>query len=155
MTEFKIGDIVRMSKGEPDTPGYEAWVRVVTSNDLTAKEISLGVLRSFEDVGWTVELVERSAPSLPTKPNALGWATWDGKRCIVRRNVLESWDAYDYSGMRYMVSSESLSDFTEAALIPKKLADEITEWADDEGGKWLASVILQQIADHLKGQDDE
>lgn len=156
MTEFKPGDIVRLTKGEPDKPGYRVEVRSITEGISESPEVNSRLLRTFENAGWTVELVERPAPPLPTKPNSLGWATVYGIQRFVRLGVCGQWEAYGEDGALVIKPHPSaIEDFTEAVLIPKELADEITEWADDEGGKWLASVILQQIADHLKGQDDE
>ena len=156
MTEFKVGDIVRLTRGEPDRPGYRVEVRTVAGGFSKSSEINLLTLRTFENAHWTVELIERPAPPLPTKPNTLGWAKFGGKRCIVRRNVYDGWDVYDCLGIEHVVSSEALSDFTEAVLIPKKLADKVMGWADDDHRRgWYTDGIMQQIADHLKGQDDE
>lgn len=153
MTEFKPGDIVRMTKGEPDKPGYEMWVREVASDDPRTGGISLAVLRAFEDVGWKIELIERP---LPTRPNALGWATVDGIRRLVRLGVFGQWEAYNKDGALVTKPRPgAIEDLTEAVLIPKELADKIMEWVVDEGWKWHAGGILEQIADHLKGQDDE
>ena len=153
MTEFKIGDIVRLTKGEPDTPGHGAWVLVVTSGDLSAGTISLCALRAFEDAGGKIELIERP---LPTTPNTLGWATAGGGHRIVRRNAGGTWNFYDERGFAYVIDEEDLPDFTEAVLIPKTLADKIIEWAADplQRGRTIGGV-LEQIADHLKGQGDE
>lgn len=63
MTEFKPGDIVRLTKSEPDKSGYESWEWEVNSDDLSTGRIRISpsVLRAFEEIGWTVELVERPA----------------------------------------------------------------------------------------------
>ena len=152
MTEFKPGDIVRITRGEPGAPGYEDWVRVVTSNYLSAKEISVSVLMSFEEDGWTIELVERP---LPTRPNTFGWAMYQGERSLVRRDHVR-WSVHVANGKTRLIADSDLSDFTEAVLIPKELADKIIEWTADpfRRGATIGGV-LEQIADHLKGQDDE
>lgn len=154
MTEFKPGDIVRITRGEPGAPGYEDWVRVVTSNYLNAKEISVSVLMSFEEDGWTIELVERP---LPTTPNTLGWAAVNGIRRFVRLGVFGQWEAYNEDGALVIKPHpNAIEDFTEAVLIPKDLADKVAEWADDDHRRgWHTDSILEQIAGHLKGQDDE
>ncbi|MFB9776142.1 hypothetical protein [Brevibacterium otitidis] len=64
MTEFKIGDIVRIMKGEPDKPGYRVEVRTVTEGISESPEVNLHTLGTFENAGWTVELIERPAPTL-------------------------------------------------------------------------------------------
>ena len=153
-TEFKIGDIVRLTKGEPDTPGYGAWVLVVTSGDLSSGTISLCALRAFEDAGGEIELVERP---LPTRPNTLGWATVNGTRRLVRLGVCGQWEVYGKNGALAVKPRPSVvEDFEEAVLIPKGLADKVMEWADDDHRRgWHSDGIMQQIADHLKGQDDE
>lgn len=156
MTEFKPGDIVRLTKGEPDKPGYGCQVREVSHNRVGPGMAAPFALRACERDGWTVELISRPAPPLPTKPGTLGWATVDGGRCIVRRNAGGTWSVYDEIGFAYAVRDEDLSDFEEAVLIPKKLADEVMEWADDDHRRgWCTDGIMQKIADHLKGQDDE
>ena len=157
MTEFKPGDIVRLTKGKRGEPGFVEQVKRVgpyTDHLRYESVVALTELPTFiRTYNWKIELVERP---LPTSPNTLGWATWEGERRIVRRrNVFEVWDAYDCSGTRYVVASGSLSNFTEAVLIPKTLADKVMEWAGDEGGKWYAGGILERIAGHLKGQDNE
>lgn len=156
MTEFKIGDIVRLTKGEPDKAGYQCKVRKASRNSTTPYLIGLPDLHKAKEDGWTVELIERPAPPLPTKPSTLGWATWEGERCIVRRNAGGAWSIYDESGVAYVASDEDLSDFTEAVLIPKELADRVAEWSNRAyRPARLANGILQQIADHLKGENDE
>ncbi|MCT1689891.1 hypothetical protein M3B11_02770 [Brevibacterium sp. p3-SID960] len=156
MTEFKPGDIVRMIKGEPYKPGYEVWVREVTSGVPSTKKIRLSRLRAFEDGDWTVELIERPAPPLPTRPNTLGWANVNGIRRFVRLGVFGQWEAYNKDGALVTKPRPgAVEDFTEAVLIPKELADKVMEWVCDEGGEWHAGGILEQIAVHLKGQDDE
>lgn len=155
MTEFKIGDIVRLTKGEPDKPGHEIWVREVTSGDLSTGRISSSALRAFEDVGWTVELIERPAPPLPTKPNTLGWATVDGTRYLTRL-ANGVWELYDEDGRLGSAAHPStIEDFTEAVLIPKTLANKVMGWADDKVVDWRVGGLLERIANHLKGQDDE
>ena len=151
MTEFKIGDIVRMTKGEPDKPGHEMWVRQVASDDPRAGEISPAVLRAFEDVGWTVELVERPAPPLPTRPNTFGWATLVGTRYLARLADGQL-EAYNKDATLVLKPRPSaIEGFEEAVLIPKDLADKVTEWADDDHRRgWHTDSILEQIADHLK-----
>lgn len=153
MTEFKIGDIVRLTKGKPDKPGYRAEVRSVTEGISESPEVNLRVLGTFENAGWTVELIERPAPPLPTRPNTLGWATVDGVRRLVRL-ADGLWELYDKDG-DLIETNVTVSGFEEAVLIPKELADKVMEWAGDEGGKWRAGGILEQIADYLKGQDNE
>lgn len=159
MTEFKIGDVVRLTTGEPDKPGYRVEVRTVTEGISKGSKINLRTLEACEDDYWTVELIERPAPPLPTKPNTLGWATVDGTRHLSRLSADGLWELYDEDGLLGSVAHQStIEDFEEAVLIPKELADEITEWADDEDGdwaEWYSDTLLQQIADHLKGQDDE
>ena len=155
MTEFKKGDIVRMTKGEPDKPGYRVEVRTVAEAPSARQEVDLYALQVHKKQGWTVELIERPAPPLPTRPNTLGWATDRGERRIVRRNDVGTWSVYDEDGFAYVVPDEDMSDFEEAVLIPKTLADRVMEWAGDEGGKWYAGGILERIADHLKGQGDD
>lgn len=153
MTEFQIGDIVRLTKGEPDAPGHGAWVLVVTSGDLSAGTISLCALRAFEDAGGKIELIERTASPLPTTPNTLGWATVDGVRSLARL-AAGRWELYDTNGSLGAIPHPSaIEDFTEAVLIPKKLAEQITAWAG--GGAVDADRILNDLAAHLKGQDDE
>lgn len=153
MTEFKIGDIVRMTKGEPDRPGYKCEVREVSYDHAVPGEIGPSWLSSYENSGWTVELIERP---LQTKPNTLGWVTVDGTRRFARLSAGGTWNFYDERGFAYVIDGEDLPDFTEAALIPRKLADKVMEWADDDHPRgWYTVSILQQIADHLKGQDDE
>ncbi|WP_420733158.1 hypothetical protein [Brevibacterium luteolum] len=61
MTEFKIGDVVRMTKGEPGRPGYRVDVRTITEGYSESPEINLLTLRTFENAHWTVELIERPA----------------------------------------------------------------------------------------------
>lgn len=63
MTEFKIGDIVSLTKGEPDRPGYESRVREVSYDRVAPGMIELAVLHVYEEKGWTVELIERPAVS--------------------------------------------------------------------------------------------
>lgn len=160
MTEFQVGDIVRMTKGEPDKPGYRVEVRTVTEGYSESPEINLLTLRTFENTHWTVELVERPAPPLPTKPNTLGWATVDGGRYLARLGAGGViWELYDKDGdLIETAPASTMPGFEEAVLIPKELADEITEWADDEDGdwaEWYSDTLLQKIAHHLKGQDDE
>ena len=156
MTEFKVGDIVRLTKGEPGRPGCWTQVREV-SYDLTAQEtIEPLSLRGYESSGWKVELIERPAPPLPTKPNTFGWAEYKGERHIVRYDAYGRWSVYGYNGKTYLVADSDLSDFTEAVFIPKDLADEVVSWRNDARRRaWLAGSILQQVADFLKGQDDE
>lgn len=151
MTEFKIGDIVRITRGEPGAPGYEDWVRVVTSNYLSAKEISVSVLMSFEEDDWTVELIERP---LPTTPNTLGWATVGGVRSLARLGVCGLWETYGADGsLGAKPHPSTIEDFEEAVLIPEKLADEIIAWADN--GAVDGDRLLNGLAAHLKGHDDE
>lgn len=155
VSEFKIGDIVRLTKGEPDTPGYESWVReVALESDGTA--VCNWLLRFYEEHGWAVELISRPQPSLPTKPNALGWATYLGERRLVRRDAYRGWSTYATNGNTYSVVDDDLSDFEEAALIPKELADRIVE-ADESAmvSVLAAERLLSELAEHLKGQDDE
>lgn len=154
MTEFKNGDIVRLTKGEPDKPGYRVDVRTVTEGYSESPEINLLTLRAFEHARWTVELIERP---LPTRPNTLGWALIAGTRYLARLGTGGIiWELYDKGGdLIETAPASSMPDFEEAVLIPKELADKVMEWAGDEGGKWRASGILAQIAGHLKGQDDE
>ena len=155
MTEFKAGDIVRLTKGEPDKPGYEVQVREVSDDSTASGLIGLGVLARYEDVGWTVELIERPAPPLPTRPNAIGWATVGGVRSLARL-AAGRWELYDTNGSLGAIPHPSaIEHFEEAVLIPKDLADKATEWVDDEGGEWHAGGLVEQIADHLKGQDDD
>ncbi|MBD8019365.1 hypothetical protein [Brevibacterium gallinarum] len=157
-TEFTFGDIVRITRGEPGTPGYEEMVREVVRLSRRNSEIELFLVQVFAKESWNVELIERPAPPLPTDPNTLGWATYLGKRRIVRRDAYGLWDIYDSGGEDSVAADSDLSDFTEAVLIPKELADEVTAWADDEDGdwaEWYSDTLLQKIADHLKGQDDE
>ncbi|PMB98486.1 hypothetical protein [Brevibacterium luteolum] len=156
MTEFKVGDIVRMTKGEPDKPGYRVDVRTVTEGYSESPEINLLTLRAFENARWTVELIERPAPPLPTKPNALGWATVDGRRYLARLSY-DQWELYNTDGVLGATPHPSaIEGFEEAVLIPKELADKVVSWSNDAHRRgWLAGSILQQVADHLKGQDDE
>ncbi|GAA1361257.1 hypothetical protein [Brevibacterium luteolum] len=152
MTEFKKGDIVRLTRGEPDMPGYGCQVREVTYGRVARGMIEPHILPVYEERGWKIELIERP---LPTKPNTLGWATVDGRRYLARLSY-DQWELYNTDGVLGATPHPSaIEDFAEAALIPKELADKVMEWAGDEGGKWRAGGILQQIADHLKGQDDE
>lgn len=151
VTEFKLGDIVRLTKGEPDKPGYECRVREVTSGDLSPGRITSSMLRAFENAGWTVELVERP---LPTKPNTLGWATVGDSRHLARL-ACGQWELYSSDGSLGAIPHPStIEDFEEAVLIPKELADEITAWNRRENAKG-ALALLAEIADHLKGQDNE
>lgn len=155
MTEFKPGDIVRLTKGEPDKPGYQGWVREVTSGILsTGKKVSLSKLREFEALGWVAELIERPAPPLPTKPNTLGWATVDGVRSLARLGVCGLWETYGSDGaLGAKPHPSTIEDFEEAVLIPKELADRITAWPETRGE--LATVLVADLAAHLKGQNDE
>ena len=168
-TEFKLGDIVRMTKGEPGKPGWVSEVREVVVSEVRevvewqskGGQVALESLAAYEDRGWTVELIERP---LPTKPGTIGWATHRGERGMVHRSAepgaVWPWHFMSPDGSNYRwVKGEDLSDFTEAVLIPKDLADKVAEWADDEDGKWRAGSLLdllEQIARHLmKGQDDD
>ena len=153
MTEFKLGDIVRITRGEPDKPGYRCEVRSVAEVFLGRPGVTKNALRTFKNEGWEIELIERP---LPTEPNTLGWATVNGIRRLVRLGVFGQWEAYNKDGaLAIKPHPSAIEDFTEAVLIPKDLADKVTEWADNEDGKWRAGGILAQIARHLKGQDDE
>ena len=154
MTEFQVGDVVRLTKGKRGEPGFiEQVKRVGTYTDHLRYESVIGAsdLSSLIRVsGWTVELISRP---LPTKPNTLGWATVGGVRRIVRLNDVGTWILYDEGGFDYVVLDEDLSDFTEAVLIPKELADRVTEWAERDAMDGYR--LLGDLADHLKGQDDE
>lgn len=160
MTEFKIGDIVRMTKGEPDTPGYECRVkRVGTYTDHLRNQAAVPLtevptlIRAY---GWTVELLERPAAPLPTTPNTLGWATVGGTRRLARL-ACSQWELYSANGSLGAIPHPStIEDFEEAVLIPKELADKIIEWTADPFrlGATIGGV-LDQIAAHLKGQNDE
>lgn len=157
MSEFTIGDVVRLTKGKRGEPGFiEQVKRVGTYTDHLRYESVMGAsdLSSLIRVsGWTVELIERPAPPLPTKPNTLGWATYLGKRRIVRRDAYGQWDIYDSGGEGSVAADSDLSDFTGAVLIPKALADRITAWPETRGE--LATVLVADLAEHLEGQDDE
>ena len=161
MTEFKTGDIVRITKGEADKPGHRVEVRTVTEDSgfcqSESPEVNFHRLRTFENAGWKIELIERPAPQLPTKPNTLGWALIAGTRYLARLGTGGvMWELYDGGGdLIETAPASSMPDFEEAVLIPKTLADRVMEWAGDEGGKWYAGGILERIAGHLKGQDDE
>lgn len=155
MTEFKKGDIVRLTKGEPDKPGYKCEVYMVAGSISESGGASLKTLAAWERLGWRIELIERPAPPLPTRPNTLGWATVDGTRYLARL-AYDQWELYNTDGVLGATPHPSaIEGFEEAVLIPKTLADKIMEWVVDEGGKWRAGGILEQIADHLKGQDNE
>lgn len=155
VSEFKIGDIVRITLGEPDKPGCEIYVREVTHSVMCPSEIALGAVRTYEENNWTVELIERPAPPLPTKPNTFGWAEYEGERHIVRRGARGQWELYDEDGYFELAAHKSaISDFTEAVLIPKALADRVTAWVYDDTKESLSS-LMTEIAEHLKGQDDE
>ena len=157
MTEFKIGDIVRLTKGEPDKPGYGCHVREVTYGRVARGMIEPHILPVYEERGWRIELIERPAPPLPTKPNSLGWVWVAGTRYLARLGTGGvMWELYDGGGdLIETAPASSMPDFEEAVLIPKTLADRVMEWAGDEGGKWYAGGILERIAGHLKGQDNE
>ncbi len=157
MSEFKIGDIVRLTKGEPDKPGYKCEVYMVAGSISESGGASLKTLAAWERLGWTVELIERPAPPLPTKPNTLGWATVNGIRRFVRLGVFGQWELYNKDGaLAIKPHPSAIEDFTEAVLIPKELADKVVWWSNDGHRRgWLADGILQQVAEHLKGQDDE
>ena len=156
MTEFKPGDIVRITKGETDEPGYKCEVRTVAEGFPVHPGVNQYGLLTFENAGWTVELVERPAPPLPTKPNTLGWATLVGTRYLARLADGQL-EAYNKDATLVLKPRPSaIEGFEEAVLIPKDLADKVTEWADDDHRRgWHTDSILEQIADHLKGQDDE
>ena len=160
MTKFKIGDIVRLTKGKRGEPGFiEQVKRIGTYTDHFRYEsvVALTELPTFiRTYNWTVELIERPAPPLPTKPNTLGWATVDGTRHLARLAVGQ-WELYDTDGSLGATPHPStIEGFEEAVLIPKELADKVMKWADDDHSRgWLTVSIMQQIADHLKGQDDE
>ena len=154
MSEFKNGDIVRTTMGKPDTPGYKCEVHTVTGYmSGYGYGISLKTLAALERIGWKIELIERP---LPTKPNTLGWVTVDGTRYLARL-ARDEWEVYDKDGaLGATPHPNAIKNFTEAVLIPKDLADKVTEWADDDHRRgWHTDSIMQQIADHLKGQDDE
>ena len=154
MTEFKVGDIVRLTKGEPDKPGHKVEVRTVEEVGLVRPGVNRYALQTFRNAGWTVELIERP---LPTTPNTLGWATVNGVRRFVRLGASGLWEAYSRGGaLASKTYPSAVEDFTEAVLIPKDLADRVMEWADDDHRRgWYTDALMQQIADHLKGQDDE
>lgn len=150
-TEFKIGDIVRMTLGEADKPGHEVWVREVALARLQPHEVCDALLGHYQENGWTVELIERP---LLTKPNTLGWATVGGVRSLARLGVCGLWETYGTDGsLGAKPHPSTIEDFEEAVLIPKTLADEITAWADN--GAVDGDRLLSDLADHLKGQDDE
>ena len=157
MTEFQIGDIVRLTEGEPDKPGYRVEVRTVTEGLSKGSEINLHTLGAYGDDRWEVELIERPVPPPPTRPNSLGWTTVGGTRHLARLGDHSLWELYDKDGaMECGVAPSTIEDFEEAVLIPKTLADKVMEWADDDHSRgWLTVSIMQQIADHLKGQDNE
>ena len=156
MTEFKNGDIVRLTKGEPDKPGYKCEVYMVAGSISESGGASLKTLAAWERLGWTVELIERPAPPLPTRPNTLGWVTWAGETYLARLGTRGfMWELYDRGG-DLIETKVTVPGFEEAVLIPKELADKVMEWADDDHRRgWQTVGIMQQIADHLKGQDDE
>lgn len=91
MTEFKTGDIVRLTKGKPDRPGHEIWVREVASGDAPGM-IEPPILRVYEDEGWKIELIEHTDSSLPTKwgQKKQRWVenTHQLERVIAKRNVV-------------------------------------------------------------------
>ena len=154
MTEFRVGDIVRLTKGEPGEPGYRVEVRTVAGGLSKSSEVSLLALRTFENAHWTVEVISRPAPLLPTKPNTLGWATVNGIRRFVRLGASGLWEAYSRGGaLASKTYPSAVGDFTEAVLIPKKLADRVTEWAELDAVDGYR--LLGDLADHLKGHDDE
>ena len=152
MTELKPGDIVRITKGEPDEPGYKCEVRTVAEGFPAHPGVNQYGLRTFEHEGWTVELVERP---LPTTPNSLGWATVGGVRRLARYRSDGEWELYSDQGWyKGYALARDLGDFTEAVLIPKELADRVTAWVYGDSQEVLSSLIVE-IADHLKGDDDE
>lgn len=155
MTEFKIGDIVRLTRGEPGEPGFiEQVKRVETYTDHLRHEsvVALTKLQAIiRTSDWKIELIERP---LPTKPNTLGWATVGGVRSLARLGVCGLWETYGTDGsLGAKPHPSTIEDFEEAVLIPKELADEITAWADN--GAVDGDRLLNGLADHLKGQDDE
>lgn len=157
MTEFEIGDVVRLTKGKRGEPGFiEQVKRVGTYTDHLRYESVMGAsdLSSLIRVsGWTVELLDSPAPPLPTRPNTLGWVTVGHTRHLARL-ACGQWELYSADGsLGAMPHPSTIEDFEEAVLIPKKLADEITAWADN--GAVDGDRLLNGLADHLKGQDDE
>lgn len=156
MTEFKIGDIVRVSKGEPDKPGYQCRVREVSDEAKDEWIIHPGILCDYEESGWTIELIERPAPPLPTKPNSLGWATVNGTRYLARL-AYKQWELYNTDGVLGATPHPSaIKDFEEAVLIPKELADEFIDWNNNPYRQGAAvGALVEKLADHLEGERDE
>ena len=158
MTEFKIGDIVRMTKGKRGEPGFVEQVKRVgtyTHHLRYESVVALTELPTFiRTYDWTVELISRPAPPLPTKPGTIGWATWKGERCVVRRNSFGCWDVYGDADREYGSDDKDLSDFTEAVLIPKELADRVVEWGRLDGDT-TGFELLVEVAERLKEQNDE
>lgn len=155
MTEFKVGDIVRMTRGEPGRPGHGVQVREVSHDRAIPGMIEPYTLRAYEREGWTVELVERPAPPLPTTPNTIGWATVSGVRSLARLGVFGQWETYSSNGaLGAKPHPSTIEDFTECVLIPKELADKITAWTADPFRRGATiGATLNRIADYLKGQE--
>lgn len=159
MTEFKIGDIVRMTKGKRGEPGFAEQVKRVgpyTDHLRYESVVALTELPTFiRTYNWAVELIERPAPPLPTKSNTLGWATVNGIRRFVRLGVFGQWEVYNKDGaLAIKPHPSSIEDFTEAVLIPKELADRVVEWGRLDGDT-TGFELLVEVAEHLKEQDDD
>lgn len=145
MTEFSEGDLIEASKGDTVIRG-----RVVPLGGGLTIQAGGWDVDSFERSGFTLTVIEKAAPALPTEPGAyLVTKTFRGKRCVL---LTQTGEWYDYLGgmvaaeyvQKYLLPLEPMASVSDTA---KKVLDRVARSVGNDS-------ILRKIATEFGVKDD-
>lgn len=154
MITFRSGDIVRITQGSPDTKGYSVQVCEVTlAHASDPQKVSLYKINVLIDSGHTVELVSRPSAELPSSPQAIGWADFDGERHIAVTTGPNSATIFDHLGITASCRLDSLSNYEPGVLIPESMVKKLLK-LHSHGAPHATLTQVQEIALFLESEYD-
>lgn len=154
MITFRSGDIVRVTQGSPDEKGYSVQVREVTlAHTSDPQKVSLYKINVLIDSGHTVELIERPSSDLPSTPQSIGWADFDGERHIAVSTGPNSATIFDHLGITASCRLDSLSNYEPGVLIPESMVKKLLKLNNREV-PYATLAQVQEIALFLESEYD-
>ena len=154
MITFRSGDIVRITQGSPDTKGYSVQVREVSLAHLANPPmIGLDQINDLIDAGHAVELIDHPSPSIPSTPQSVGWADFDGERHIAVSTGPNSATIFDHLGITASCRLDSLDNYESAVLIPRHMAEKLLK-LHNHGAPYDTLAQVQEIALFLESEYD-